>query len=108
MKLAALFFILTPTISFAEVLDCQIALNLTPVLKQKVTLEGTEKVLIGSNSGISAYVTAKENNQFLVEAFLEDVEMRMYGEGKILQAGDSVSASLWSRNSLIDIKCQKN
>lgn len=91
----------------AELL-CDISVNLDILSQTTVTTELNEKTSIDSVGSVTAYVTEKENNHYIVEAFLADHEIRIYGEGTLRDKSDKVVASAWSRDSIIDIQCTLN
>lgn len=91
----------------ATPLQCKISLNLKQVHSQTVESRLADKIPIGHSQGISAYVTEKAESSFLVEAFLEEEQVRIYGQGPLKNSGETVSASFWSRNTLADISCTK-
>lgn len=90
----------------AAILNCEIAYNLEPVYQTEVVTETLSKTLIGEAEGITAYITEKANNQFILEAFLADYDIRGYSEGKLVVAGDKMSFSLWGRTSMADVSCE--
>ncbi|MBC7741209.1 MAG: hypothetical protein H7061_03370 [Bdellovibrionaceae bacterium] len=91
----------------AAEMTCQIKLNLEPQLSATVVTHVNKKTAIGATKGIYAYVTEKENNYFIVEAFLADYEARIYGEGFLKQTSDRLTASIWSRENQIELTCLK-
>ena len=94
-------------ISNANTLTCQISLNNEQVFKTKVQTQLNQKTLIGSSQGITAYVSEKPGSVYLVEAFLQNQEVRIYAQGNLNNSGENVVASLWSRDSLVDVSCEK-
>lgn len=88
----------------AELL-CDISVNFDILSETTVSTKLNEKMPIDSVGSVSAYVTEKENNHFVIEAFLADHEIRIYGEGALREKSDKVVASSWSRDSIIDIQC---
>lgn len=93
--------------SFAETLNCEINLNSESILTTKIQTAPKQKVSIGTRHGISAYVTEKAPSKFLVEAFISSEDLRIYAEGGIKETGENVTASLWSRDQLVDVQCVK-
>lgn len=106
-KFCVVFLIYILTFAcFAQDLDCQIRLNNDVVLKNKVSTVLSQKVLIGKSNSITAYVTEKQNQRFNIEAFLADYEVRLYAEGLLSKSNDAITASLWGRESIVDVSCR--
>lgn len=108
MKSIALIIILTTglTLNAANLL-CQISRNTSVVFSTKAQSHLDEKVFLGRSQGVSAYVTEKSDSSFLVEAYLENEDVRIYAQGPLKNPGEKVIASLWGRESLVDITCGK-
>lgn len=90
----------------AQGLDCQISIDNLVVLKTKVSSLPKQKVGIGKNSSVTAYVTQYEQNLYSVEAFLPDYEARIYAQGSLSQNSDVITASLWGRELVLDVSCR--
>lgn len=105
LSILALF--LSFNVYSAELL-CDISVNFDILSESTVTTGLNEKTPIDSVGSITAYVTEKENNHYIIEAFLADHELRIYGEGSLREKSDKVVVSSWSRDSIIDIQCTLN
>jgi len=92
--------------AFSAELICDISVNLDILSESTVATKLNEKTPIDSVGNVIAYVTEKEKSHYIVEAFLADHEMRIYGEGTLRESTDKVVASAWSRESIIDIECR--
>jgi len=90
---------------FAKDLVCSADVNSELVFMNQVTPEKNEKVLIGREPNFTAYITQKENNVYILEAFIVNQETRIYSEGTIVQPENHIKLSLWSREEIIDIDC---
>ena len=94
--------------SFATDLMCDVKINMELVLSQKVKpRELNEKNLIGKNESITAYITEKSTNVFVIEAFLGEYEARIYSETSLKIPGEKLTASLWGRDIILDIECTR-
>ena len=91
----------------ATTLTCEILNNLSVVHSIKLNTILNEKTLIGDTGPITAFVTEKDQNIFIVEAFLVDQEARIYAKAPLNNPGESVVASFWNRENIFDISCRK-
>ena len=103
-----LIMLIASTSAFSKDLICDIKVNLDSVLTVPVSTTLKDKVMIGEVDEARAYITEQADNQFLVEAYLPDYEIRIYGLGTLREAKDTVTASLWGREYMIDIACSLN
>ena len=106
MKLSTIFFLLSSLISLnATELNCKILHNMDPVFHSEVTTIENTKILIGSAEGITASITEKKNNIFILEAYLADYDVRGYSEGLLNKEKDQLTFTLWGRASLAEVSC---
>ena len=89
----------------AATLNCHIDINNDPLLQTQVETKTKTKVKTGEVDSVTAYVTEKVDGIYTLEAFLASSETRIYSEGMIKTNGDRLSASVWSRDILLDIEC---
>lgn len=104
-----LLAILSLSVSFnlmAADLLCDISVNQDILSESTVTTVLNQKTSIDSVDGVVAYVTEKEKNHYVVEAYLAQYDLRIYGEGTIKDNDDRLVASVWGRDSMIDIECR--
>lgn len=94
--------------AFSADLLCDISVNLDILSESTVATSLDQKILIDRVGTVTAYITEKENHHYVVEAFLADHEMRIYGEGTLREKSDRLVASSWSRDAIIDIECRLN
>lgn len=109
MKNISLIFLLSLFVNSAwsQDLQCEIVYNNQVILKNKVALVVTnEKVSIGKSAIATAFLSVSDKNLYTIEAFLPEYEARIYGQGGLTQSSDVVTASLWGRESLVDIHCR--
>jgi hypothetical protein len=91
----------------AQDLHCEISYNNQVIFKNKVYVtEKNKKLSIGKSAIATAYVTVSEKNLYTVEAFLPEYEVRIYGQGGLNDESESVTASLWGRESIVDVTCR--
>lgn len=91
--------------SQASDLQCVIRKNDLKILQALVKTQRSRAVLIGLSEGVEAFVTEKENQMFMIEAYVPESDARIYAEGSLLRFSDKLSATIWSRKSLIDLEC---
>jgi hypothetical protein len=84
--------------------SCQIKLNDSIVSRLTVKSNPRQKVSIGNVEGVSAYLTERGSQNFEIEAFIARYDLRIYAQGSLKTATDHVIASLWGRDSLVDIE----
>lgn len=89
----------------AQDLVCSAYVNSELVFMNQVTPANNEKVLIGREPNFTAYITQKDNNIYILEAFIVNQETRIYSEGSLIQPESHIKLSLWSRDEIIDIDC---
>lgn len=106
MKFAVLFLSLfCASQLWARTLRCDIRINNESVWSDTVKTLLGEKAKMTTVSGVTSYITEKPDDQFIVEAFVSQYEIRIYGQGPLKSASDQVGASLWGRDMMLDILC---
>lgn len=92
---------------WSQDLQCEIVYNNQVILKNKITVtEKNQKVTIGKSAIATAYLTFSEKNLYTVEAFLPEYEARIYSQGGLTEQSEVLTASLWGRESMIDVTCR--
>jgi len=104
-KIITLVIILGAMPSFANKVSCTAYSNLELEFKNQIDSRLNEKVSIGRSPSFTAYITEKDKDVFVVEAFIVAQEIRIYGEGVLKSASDHVKTSIWSREEMIDLDC---
>src|SRR4051812_5479747 len=102
-KIIALFAFALSFNLLAADLVCDISVNLDILSETNVSTTLNTKTRIDALEGITAYVTEKEKSHFIVEAYLADYDMRIFGEGTIKDKEDRLIATAWGRDSIVDI-----
>ncbi len=97
--------LLFSVLSSAATLDCQVSINLDIVAKTTVFTKKKEKILVHLDDKITSYVTELGPNIFSVEAFIPDIESRIYSEGPLNNVGESLRAAAWTRDVLAEVGC---
>lgn len=93
--------------AWSQDLHCEIIYNSQVILKNKITVsEKNEKVNIGKSAIATAYVSVSDKNLYTIEAFLPEYEVRIYGQGGLNEQTETITASLWGRESIIDVTCR--
>ncbi len=103
--IAPLFLTLLPTFCFAKTLRCEIKEDSAPVSSTQIETSRNNKIQFGQTPNVIAYVTEYDNSNFTIEGFLVNYEARFYGAGVLKSQNDSVIASIWMRQVLIDLEC---
>lgn len=91
--------------ALAKPLHCEIKENGSLVYAGQVNTARHKKIAIGQTPELYAYVTESENASFTLEGFLVNYDARVYAEGVLKNRNDHLTASLWTRQLLIDIQC---
>lgn len=92
---------------FAAVLECRVRINLDIVNEVKVMTTLKNKMPIGKHEQIISYVTEIADDVFSVEAFIPELDSRIYSEGPLKSPGESLTATAWARDVLADVSCKK-
>jgi hypothetical protein len=103
--IVSLLLTLLPTFALAKSLRCDIKENGTPVSSAQIETVPHVKLKFGQTPNVIGYVTEYDNGNFSLEGFLVYYEARFYGGGVLKSQGNSVLASLWTRDFLVDIQC---
>lgn len=88
-------------------LFCEISKNTQKIIGSSVQSSIAEKRKIARTQGVTAYVLEKNDSQFVVEVFLENEEARFYAEGPLKTERESVIASFWNRDHIVEVSCKK-
>jgi hypothetical protein len=105
-KILSLCLIVISSNLYSAELVCSIRQNLDPISETQVSTSVDQKISIDSVEGVYAYVTEKAEGHFILEAYLVDYDLRIYGEGSLRETKDKVIASAWGRSSMVDIECR--
>jgi hypothetical protein len=101
--LTALFLCST---GFSATLECETLINLEPVVSGSVTTVKNSKLQVSHHPDAIAFVTETGPENFLVEAFLPSLQMRIYAEGALRTTNEKLTASAWSREFMVDVTCK--
>lgn len=104
--IVSLALALLPTYSFAKSLRCDIKENESIVSSKQIETMRNKKIEFGQSPNVIAYVTEYDNGNFTLEGFLVNYDARFYGAGVLKTPTDSLIASIWTRQVLIDIQCK--
>ncbi len=105
--LISLIFSLFSFSAWSQDLQCEISYNNQVILKNKVYVtDKNQKLIIGKSAIATAYLTVSEKNLYTIEAFLPEYEVRIYGQGGLNDESETVTASLWGRESMVDVTCR--
>ena len=91
----------------AATFECQTFLNLDVISAQVVKTEVRSKVEVDNTDVARSYLTQKENNVFLLEAYLPQHDMRIYSEAAVIEKNTTITVSVWSHDDMIDVVCRK-
>lgn len=92
---------------FAATLECRVLINLDIVNEIKVVTTLKNKMQIGKHEQIISYVTETAVDVFSVEAFIPELDARIYSEGTLKFPAESLTAAAWARDVLADVSCKK-
>lgn len=91
----------------ADRFDCGLYYNLDRISDHIIEPKLTEKVLIAKTDEATAFLNQKKLNEFEIEVYLPEHEMRVYSQADLSLAKAQISLSTWSRQSLIDVVCKR-
>src|SRR3989338_4462001 len=83
MKLLFISILVVSSFAEAVTLKCQSLINLDVVSSATVATVKNQKIQISSTTEVVSYVTELGPELFLVEAFLPELEMRIYAQGTL-------------------------
>ena len=108
MKKAWIIFasLLAPNAQSAT-LECQSLVNLNSVGSGTVTPVKNLKLKVSEDSEVTAFVTETGPENYLVEAYLPTLQMRIYAEGSLHNTSEKLTASAWDRSLMVDVVCKK-
>lgn len=101
------FILMLSSIVHASNLDCQTYLNLEVISQTSVQSAINQKILVENTERVVTYLTENDHHQFVLEAFIPSLQIRIYSEAKVSDIHDSIKVSLWDRDLILDIVCKK-
>lgn len=107
MKSLILFFLLSYGTANAAVLECKSFINLEEVNSSTVVTSLKDKVLIARDELSVSYVTEVKPDVFSLESFIPSLEVRIYSESQLNNADDTLKATAWAREFIIEVVCKK-
>lgn len=106
MKIAAFVFLFSLN-CFSKTVVCEIRDEQIKILSSEMEIkQKQQKYFLGKAQLISAYVTEVLENEYEVEAYLSDSDIRIYAHGTLKTLQDKLTASLWSRSNLVELSCE--
>jgi hypothetical protein len=95
------------SVAKADRFDCGLYYNLDRISDNVVETKMSEKVLITKTDEATAYLNQKKSNDFEIEVYLPEHQMRVYSQAELSLGKAQISISTWSRESLIDVICKR-
>lgn len=99
----------------AKQFTCTIKQNNEVLFEKTIESSLNNKVLIAKLETITTYITEKNNNNFELESFIPNYEIRLYSEAHLSETSDkliqpktkqnTLSSSLWGRDIMLDVNC---
>ena len=104
-----LFLLLVLVFNFVPAADfsCSTLINLEKVSSARVSSILNEKIKIDETSESIAYITEKNDAYFVLEFFMKNHYMRVYGQSYLKTIGSHLTAATWSRSEMIDVVCER-
>lgn len=96
---------LSSTVGASE-FNCNIKINNEDVHNTSFEVGKGEKVQFADSPSLKFSLKSMAKNRFELEAFDLVVPSRTYAIGRLKDRGDDLTYSLWTRESLIDVKCE--
>lgn len=94
-------------LAHSATLECKSLVNLqeqgTFVLETNL---GTKNIVTAAEE-FSSFLTQIKPDLFSLEIFVPNLEVRFYSESALKSSGESLSATVWSRDILIGVHCKK-
>lgn len=90
----------------AATIECETLINLESVASGSVATVKNVKLSVSAHPDVHAFVTETGSENFLVEAFLPSLQMRIYAEGSLRAKSEKLTASAWSRELMVDVVCK--
>lgn len=100
-------FLITCNFAYSANFECQTYHNLDVISAQIVKTELNVKTNVDSTDVAVSYLTEKNDAFYVLEVFLPYSEMRIYSEANVANAGQTITASAWSREYMVDVVCRK-
>jgi hypothetical protein len=105
-----LFFALFLTISqsaFSASFECQTFLNLDVISSQIIQTAQKVKTPVDETDVAVSFLTEKYNDNYLLEVYLPQSDMRIYSEAMVSTGGQTITSSIWTREYMVDVVCRK-
>lgn len=106
-RIVLVSLVLLASVAKADKFECGLFYNLDRISDSLVESKLSEKVLITKNYEATAYLNQKKANDFELEVYLPEHEMRVYSQADLSSGKAQISLSTWSRQSLIDVVCKR-
>ncbi len=104
--LSFIFILLASSFAFAVTVECKTYLNLSEVASNTAMTVKKQSVSVSRDDDSAwVFITEKTDGIFMVEAYIPELEQRIYAEGK-LEPGQELIASVWSRPMIVDVSCK--
>ena len=91
----------------ADRFECGLYYNLDRISDSVVESKLSDKVLIAKTDEATAFLNHKKANDFEIEVYLPEHEMRVYSQADLSSGKAQISLSTWSRQSIIDVVCKR-
>ena len=107
MKSLILFFLLSYGMANAAVLECKSFINMEEINSTTVVTSLKDKILVAQDELSISYVTEVKPNIFSLESFIPSLEVRIYSESQLNNTDDTLKATAWARDFIIERVCKK-
>lgn len=77
------------------------------VVERKIEVSDQQKLLFFEYKDFRFEVTNFNNTDFEIEVYDANVPARTYSKSRLINKGDYVSWSLWTRYASLDMECRK-
>lgn len=92
----------------ASEFTCNIKINNEDVHNTSFEVSEGEKFMFADSSSLKFSLKAMKKEKYELEAFDLSIPSRSYATSMVKEKGDNLSYTLWTRDSLIEVKCELN
>lgn len=102
-----IFFLLFCSAAHSATLKCKSFVNLKETASLVVTTELGRKISLVSSDEFASFLTENKPDYFSLEVFVPSLEARVYSESTLSNSGQTLTATIWDRDILISMTCDK-
>jgi hypothetical protein len=93
--------------TFAADFLCSNQINGQEVSQVQMKTKVGSRIEISDESDFISYMSERSPNEFTLEFYSREDEIRVYSEASVINEKDSITAATWSHAKMITVKCHK-